>query len=118
MHDPLVLWSTVVGFALPPVLAVVMRARWSPETKGLVAFAACLLAAAGTVWFRGDLGRGRDLTASFLLVFSGAIATYRLYWHPTGIAPAIERGTDTPRRHGNDLGQETPVENPSPGVYV
>ena len=94
MTDPLVLWSGVVGFVLPPVLAVVMQARWRPEVKGLVAFAACLAAAAGTVWLRGDPGRGEDLTGSALLVFAGAIATYRLYWKPTGIAPAIERATD------------------------
>lgn len=97
MTDPLVLWSTVVGFALPPVLSVVMRAQWRPETKGLAAFAACLIAAAGTVWLRGDLRHGADLASSFLLIFSGAIATYRLYWRPTGIAPAIERATDRPR---------------------
>lgn len=97
MTDPLVLWSTVAGFALPPVLAVVMQARWRPETKGIVAFAACLIAAVGTVWLRGDLGRGEDLTTGFLLVFGGAIGTYRLYWRPTGIAPAIERATDRSR---------------------
>lgn len=94
MHDPLVLWSTVVGFALPPVIAVLMQARWRPAVKGGVAFVACLVAAAGTVWLQGDLRRGGDLTLGFLLVFSGAIATYRLYWRPTGIVPAIERATE------------------------
>ena len=98
MTDPLVLWSTVVGFALPPVLAVVMRGRWRSELKGLVAFVACLIAAVGAVWLQGNLASGADLTLGFLLVFGGAIGTYRLYWHPTGIAPAIERATDTASR--------------------
>lgn len=97
MSDPLVLWSTIVGFVLPPVLAVLMQSRWRPEVKGLVAFLACLVAATGTVTLQGHLGDGTALTTSFLLIFTGAIATYRLYWRPTGIAPTIERTTDVGR---------------------
>ena len=97
MTDPLVLWSTIVGFVLPPVLAVVMQANWRPEVKGLVAFAACLVAATGTTALQGHLGDGTALTTSFLLIFASAIATYRLYWRPTGIAPLIERATDVDR---------------------
>jgi hypothetical protein len=94
MTDPLVLWSTIVGFVLPPVLAALMQARWRPEVKGVVAFAACLVAATGTVALQGHLGNGTALTTSFLLIFTGAITTYRLYWRPTGIVPLIERATD------------------------
>lgn len=97
MREPLMLWSTIVGFGLPPVLAVVMQAGWRSEIKGVIAFAACLVAASGTVWLQGDLESGTDLTTSFLLVFTGAIGTYRLYWRPSGIAPAIERATDVGR---------------------
>ncbi len=103
MSESLALWSTIVGFLLPPVLAVVMQARWRPEVKGMVAFVACLIAATGTVTIQGQIGDGTALTTSFLLIFSGAIATYRLYWHPTGITPAIERPTESsdpePRPH-------------------
>ena len=94
MSDPLVLWSTIVGFVLPPVLAVIMQSRRRPEVKGLAAFLACLAAATGMVSLQGNLGNGTALTTSFLLIFAGAIATYRLYWCPTGIAPLIERATD------------------------
>lgn len=90
MDDRLALWSAVVGFVLPPVLAMVMRSSWSSQVQGLVAFTACLAAAAGTVWLQGDLGRSQDLVTSFLLIFTAAIGTYRLYWKPSGIAPSIE----------------------------
>jgi hypothetical protein len=90
MNDQLALWSAVVGFVLPPVLALVMRSGWSSQVQGLVACAACLVAAAGTVWFQGDLGHGQDLVTSFLLIFTAAIGTSRLYWKPSGIAPSIE----------------------------
>lgn len=90
MDDRLALWSAVVGFVLPPVLAMVMRSSWSSQVQGLVAFTACLAAAAGTVWLQGDLGRSQDLVTSFLLIFAAAIGTYRLYWKPSGIVPSIE----------------------------
>ena len=90
----LVLWSAVVGFVLPPVLAVVIQSGWSKQLQGIAAFLACLVASAGTVWFRGDFGDGADMATAFLLVFTSAIGTYRLYWVPSGITDAIERSTN------------------------
>ena len=90
----LMLWSAVVGFVLPPVLSVVIQTGWSQQLQGLVSFLACLIASGGTVWFQGDFGDGTDMATAFLLVFTTAIGTYRLYWKPSGIAPAIERSTN------------------------
>ncbi len=79
MSESFVLWSTIVGFVLPPVLAVIMQARWRPEVKGLVTFLACLTAATGIA---PTIERATDTlidrTCTRLLHFPGDI--YRHIW--------------------------------------
>jgi hypothetical protein len=98
VSETLALWSTIVGFLLPPVMAVVMQARWRPELKGVVVFLACLVAATGTVSLQGQIGDVTALMTSILLIFAGVITTYRLYWRPSGIAPLVERRTPLSER--------------------
>ena len=93
----LVIWSSLVGVALPPVIDVIVQTNWSKQFQGIMAFLICLVASGGTVWFQGDFGDGRDMATAFLLVFSGAIASYRLYWKPSEISDSIKSATDVSR---------------------
>lgn len=87
------MWSLVVGFLLPPVLAVVQQSSWSPRLRAVVAFAACAVAGAGVAYFQGSL-TGQRFVEAGLLVLVTAVATYRNFWKPTGIAPAVETKTN------------------------
>ena len=88
----LTMWSALVGALMPPVVAVVNRPTWRGWQKGAVTVAACAVAAAGTAYLNGTFS-GADLTQSVLIVAGTTLGAYRLFWHPTGIAPAIEQAT-------------------------
>lgn len=84
-----------VGLAaavLPPVVALINQRRWPAQLKGLVALAVCLLYATLAVWLRGPIvfSAWRDAA---LTVAGTAFAAYRLWWQPSGIAPAVEAAT-------------------------
>jgi len=87
------MWSLLVGFFLPPVIALIQRKGWSDGIRALVAFAACIVAALGTCYFNGSLD-GRSLVSATLTVVVTAIATYKGFWHKTGVSDAIERLTN------------------------
>lgn len=89
----LLMYSALVGFLLPPVLAIVIQSSWSQRAQAVVAFLACLIAGAGTAYFEADLD-GRTWVSSALVVLTTGLATYRNFWKPTGIAPAIEARTN------------------------
>lgn len=88
----LVMWGTIVGTAMPLLISVLNKPDWTPTTRAVVAFLACLVAAVGTTYFEGTLIAG-DVASAFLAVFVTAIATYNLYWKPSGISPRIEQAT-------------------------
>jgi hypothetical protein len=87
------MWSAIVGFLLPPAIAMVNRHAWSSTTKAIVAFVFCMIAAAGTTFFAGDLDKEGDLATAALTVFGAAIGTYRSFWQTSGIAPKLEEKT-------------------------
>lgn len=87
------MWSLLVGFFLPPAIALIQRKSWSDGIRALVAFAICIIAALGTCYFNGSLD-GRSLVSAMLTVVVTAIATYKGFWHKTGVSDAIERLTN------------------------
>jgi len=89
----LALWGSLVGTVLPLAISVVNQSRWSPKARGAVAFACCVLAAAGTAYFEGRFDAD-DVLSAFLGVFVAATTTYQMFWKPSGIAPAVEQATD------------------------
>lgn len=88
----LVLWSTLVGFFAPPILAVIQQAKWSNRVRASVTFAAAVVAGAGTAYFQGDLTGRRFVEAGMVILVAG-ISTYHGFWKPTGIAPGVENVT-------------------------
>ena len=87
------MWSLIVGFFLPPVLAIVQQTKWSSALRAIVAFLACALAGAGVAYFQGDLTGKRFIEAGLVILVT-AVATYQSFWKPTAIAPAIEAKTN------------------------
>jgi VIT1/CCC1 family predicted Fe2+/Mn2+ transporter len=88
----IVMWSSIVGFFLPPVIALVQQPGWSNRVRSVVAFAACAVAGAGTAYFQGDL-TGRRFVEAGLVVLVTAMATFRNFWKTTGVSPMIEDAT-------------------------
>lgn len=91
----MIMWSAIVGFFLPLAIAIPKRQRWASWKKGLFAFVCCLIAAAGTAFFSGDLTQIRDYATAALFVVFTALGSYKLLWGPEGsdIAGSIERRT-------------------------
>lgn len=87
------MWALVVGFFLPPALAIVQQAKFSDPVRAAIAFVACALAGAGTAYFQGDL-TGRRFVEAGLVVLVAAVSTYHGFWKPVAVAPAIEKATN------------------------
>lgn len=86
------MYTLIVGFFLPPVLAIVQQRTWSLQIRAAVAFVACVLAGAGVAYFQGDL-TGKRLISGALIVLVTGLATYQSFWKPIGVAPTIEEKT-------------------------
>lgn len=86
------MWALIVGFALPPALALVMQTGWGEQLQAVVAFIACAVAGAGTAYFQGEF-TGRRFVEAGLVILVTTIATYKGFWKPTKVAPAIEAKT-------------------------
>jgi ABC-type uncharacterized transport system permease subunit len=86
------MWSLVVGFFMPLVIAAVQRSTWQPPLRALVALIMCIIASLGTVWFAGEFNTD-DVISSILLVLVTSISTYKGLWKPTAVAPKIEAAT-------------------------
>ena len=89
------MWSLIVGFFLPPALAIIQQPGWSNRVRSVVAFLACAVAGAGTAYFQGDL-TGRRFVEAALVVLVTAMATFRNFWKTTGVSPMIESATALP----------------------
>jgi len=86
------MYSLLVGFFLPPALALLIQTHWDEKLKTAVAFVACVIAGAGVAYFQGDLTGKRFVTAALVILTTG-YATYRNFWKTSGIAPTIEKAT-------------------------
>lgn len=98
------MWSLVAGFLSATfVLPVIQQPSWSTTTRSVVTLAWCLASSAVTAYLTGSftgLIALRDWLSAFLGVFVGAIAAYRGFAKPTGIAQRIEESTSPkPGRH-------------------
>lgn len=90
--NDLFMWTLIVGFFTPPVVAVIQQPKFSDAAKAVVTFLFCMLTAGVTVWLEGRLTGQRFVTAALIILVT-AITAFKGLWKPTGVAPAIERAT-------------------------
>lgn len=74
------------------VLPIIQQPKWSAKTRSLVTFLYSLLIGALTAWASGDFDPA-NVAASVLSVFTIAIAAYKGFAQPSGIAGSIENAT-------------------------
>jgi uncharacterized membrane protein len=90
------MWTILVGFLLPIVVALVNQTHWSKPLRAIVSFAICIVVAICDVLIQGNWN-GHDLTRTLVLVAFVAYTSYTLFWKPSAIAPTIEAATSTNR---------------------
>lgn len=88
----LVMYSGLIGFFLPVIMAVILQSWWSDRVKAIAAFAVSMIAGAGTAYFSGNFD-GRDVVTCALITLTVGISTYYGFWKPTGLAPALQAAT-------------------------
>lgn len=88
----LAMWSLIVGFFTPIVVAVIQQPKWSSGARAVITFLFCIITGGVTTALQGAL-TGERLVSSVLLILVTAITTYKGLWQPTGAAPALERAT-------------------------
>ena len=86
------IWSLLVGAGMPPIVALLIRVRWQPWQKAVTAAAVSIAGGGVTAWLGGYM-HGMTAVRCVLVVLLSTLAFYRLWWRPSGIAPAIEKAT-------------------------
>jgi hypothetical protein len=87
------MWSGIVGFAVPPLVAVFVQSAWPAWARAVFAFVVCVAGGGVTAAFTGYL-HGMSPARSVLVVLFSALTFYRVFWHPSQIAPMIEKKTN------------------------
>lgn len=97
----LAMWNLIVGFISATfVLPVIQQPRWSSARRAAVTFVYSVIVGLGTAFFTGAFSHLDDVRAgitSVLLTLVAAIASYRGFAKPVGVAPAIENATSPGR---------------------
>lgn len=96
------MWMLVVGFFSPVVISILQQPRWPDGLRAVVAFVFCAIVATVTYWLNGgvfDFENTKQIVTSALIVLVTTISTYKGFWKPTGISPAVESSTTIPVRH-------------------
>jgi hypothetical protein len=87
------MWSLIIGFFLPIVIAFVQQQTWTQTLRAIVGFLACLVAAVGTVLIQLDTWNWHAWVQSALLIIVTAISTYEGFWKKTQLVPRLEVAT-------------------------
>jgi hypothetical protein len=91
------MWELLVGFLSATfVLPVIQQPRWSQKTRAAVTFLYSIVVGLATAYFAGAFDGVRDVrtgVSAVLLMLVSAIASYKGFAQPTGVAPAIEQAT-------------------------
>lgn len=93
------LWAAVLGYLLPPAIAIVAQPRWTGAVKGLLMVAVAVLDGLGTAYFN-DQFSGKSIVTCTLIAALAIGVAYHTLWRPSGIAPGIEAATSTGRPSG------------------
>lgn len=90
-------WDLVAGFVSATfILPVLQQPRWSTQTRAVMTFAWCVVVGLVAAWLSGGFDGvhdGHAAVSSVLLTLVSAIASYKGFAQPTGIAGKIENAT-------------------------
>lgn len=92
LTSDLTMFTLVVGFLAPLVIAAVQKPTWNARTKTLVTALFCVVVGTGTAYFSGFF-TGKSVVSIVLVVFVVSITTYQNFWKKTGVTEVIETAT-------------------------
>lgn len=99
-------WDLVAGFVSATfILPILQQPRWTAQVRALVTFAWCVAVGLVTAFLTGGFDGGHDghaAVSSILLVLVSAIASYKGFAQPSGIAGRIEDATAVGRHRAPD----------------
>lgn len=88
------MWSLLVGALLPNLVAVVQQPQWPSWLRAVVGVICSIVAGAVTTYLTlEEVMWEQGMVHAILLVGIASWASYRNFWQPTRIAPAIEAKT-------------------------
>ncbi|MFC8676664.1 hypothetical protein ACFUEN_28765 [Streptomyces griseorubiginosus] len=88
------LWAAVLGYLLPPLIAIPVQRHWAGPVKGIFMLLVAAGDGLGTAYFNGELS-GRSVVTCTLTAALAIGVAYHTLWKPSGIAPRIEGATST-----------------------
>lgn len=87
------LWATVVGAAMPFIVAFVAQTGWSRQVNAILGVAVCAVAGAITVWLTDGFDFDGHLVRGVLLTIVAAGALLETFWRPTGMYDWLKERT-------------------------
>jgi hypothetical protein len=95
--EDLQMWQLLVGFLSATfVLPVIQQPQWSEQLRAGVTFLYSVVVGLGTAYLTGAFEGVHDVrtaVSSVLMMLVTAVASYKGFAKPSGLAPAIERAT-------------------------
>lgn len=111
----LALWTVLLGFFGPIVIAVAAKPAMKPLAKIGIQVGYSVIAGVGTAYFTGAF-TGREIVSAVLLVFASSVISYKGLWKPTNAAETVERsingGDDTTVDSAVNEADELPEPEP------
>lgn len=93
-------WELLVGFLSATfVLPIIQQPHWSEKRRSIVTFVYSVIVGLVTAYLTGAFDGVHDLrtgVSAVLLMLVSAVASYKGFAKPTGLAPAIEGATSPP----------------------
>ena len=78
-------WAAIVGILLPLLVALLQRDHWGSTVNGIIFGVACAVAAVVYGWIRyRDNFSWKIWEEALLAIIVWGLATYHLYWKPSG----------------------------------
>lgn len=88
------MWSFLVGFFMPMLVAVFQQPKWKNWVRSLFTVGSCIIAGGVTMFLEHGFHADEHLVTNILQVLVMAQASYLAFWKPTKIADKIESATD------------------------
>lgn len=94
------MWELIVGFISATfILPIIQQPHWTSRGRAVITFVYSIVAGLVTAYLTGafdGVGDIRTGVSAVLLMLVTAVASYKGFAQPTGLAPSIEHATSPP----------------------
>lgn len=91
------MWELIAGFISATfVLPVLQQPKFNARGRAIITFGYCILVGLGIAYLTGSFDGVHDIrtgVSAVLFMLVSAVASYKGFAKPTGLAPAIETAT-------------------------